>query len=248
MSPIRSKKSDSDNAENYNSGHRDRLRQRFLLNGFEGMLNYEVLECLLTMVIPRKDVKPLAKRLLDQYDSIHSILNLPVEKLEKTKGLGHNSAVGLKMIGSICDYCLQERIRHRNLLNSSEAVKNYVRMKLGVRKRESFMLLLLDSRFHLVDSAMIAEGTSNQVISYLRNVVHESVLIQDASFVILVHNHPSGVCKPSQEDIKATIGISHSLALVGMLLLDHLIVSRNDCFSFRENGIDLDTGKEVKHE
>ncbi|MBE6367150.1 MAG: DNA repair protein RadC [Lentisphaerae bacterium] len=234
--------SNEDNQDR-NAGHRQRVRQRFLLNGFSGMLDYEVMECLLTLVIPRKDVKPLAKSLLEEFGSVYSVLSMPVKKLENFQGLGHTSAVGLKMLYGICDYCLEERIRKRNLLDSAQALKDFVRMKLSVRRRETFMILLLDANYYLLDQRIIAEGTSNCVVNSIRKVLEESLALEKALFVILVHNHPSGYCRPSAEDIKSTADISQSLSMVNMFLLDHLIVGADDCFSFRENGIDLDTGK-----
>lgn len=237
------KKSASRKVADFNAGHRERLRQRFVLNGFEGMLDYEVMECLLTLVIPRKDVKPLAKTLLAEYETVYSVLSAPLERLEQFKGLGRNSAVGLKMLAEACEYCLLERVQNRNLLKSSAAVKDFVRMKLGVRSRESCMLLLLDASYHLIEQRVISEGTTNYVVNYQRNILEEAINTKRTVFVILVHNHPSGNCHPSPEDITATADIAKSLGMVGIILLDHLIVSRNECFSFLENGIDLDTGR-----
>ncbi|MBO5924138.1 MAG: DNA repair protein RadC [Lentisphaeria bacterium] len=226
------------NAEKSHTGHRSRVRQKFLLNGFAGMLKYEVLEAVLMMVLPRKDVKPLAKRLLDEYKTISAVISLPQDELEKIPGLGTNSAASLRMFFECMRYCLAEQCCDRVLLPTSEELRNFVRMKLGVRHHECYMAVFLNSRNYLISYHVVAEGTVDNVLNYSRNVV-EMALRKGACKMLLVHNHPSGVCAPSNDDIAATGECYWTLAAMGIELIDHLIVTPTECFSFQDNGLDL---------
>ena len=159
--------------------------------------------------------------------------------LEKVPGLGTNSAASLRMFFECMQYCLAEQCSKRVLLPSSEELRNFVRMKLGVRRHECYMAVFLNSRNYLISYDIIAEGTVDNVLNYSRNMA-EMALDKGACKMLLVHNHPSGVCTPSNEDIAATGECSRSLATLGVELIDHLIVTKNECFSFLDNGLGLD--------
>ncbi len=221
------------------AGHRERMRQRFQRSGFDGMLDYEVLETLLMMLLPRKDVKPLAKKLLMEFHTVSEVLEQPIERLEKFPGLGKSSAIGLKMINAASSYCLHERcFRNQHLLQTQEALINFVRMKLGLKRFESYMMIFMDPHHHVIEYKVIAEGTVNHVFTYLRNIV-EMAMYNGASEVVLVHNHPSGVCTPSPEDLRGTVAISQALKNIGVILIDHLIVTHDEYFSFAAHGLQL---------
>ena len=221
-----------------NAGHRSRVRQRFLMNGFAGMLKYEVLEAMLMMVLPRRDVKPLAKKLLAEYGTVLNVISQPQIELEKFPGLGESSAAQLRIFFESMRYCLAEQCEKRSLLETPEKLRDFVRMKLGVHRHECCMIVLLTSRDYLIDYRIVAEGTVDKVLNYFRNIV-ELAVTRGACKLLLVHNHPSGVCEPSLEDIKATELCSQLLETMGIELLDHLIVTPSECFSFVENGMVL---------
>lgn len=230
------------------SGHRDRIRQRFLLNGFDGMLPYEVMEALLMQVIPRRDVKPLAKQLIARYGGVAQVLEQPLDVLENTPGLGRVSAIGLKMFQAAAVYCLQEKFcQAGNLLDRPETTLNFIRMKMGALKHECCMAIFLDAHHQLIEFCKIAEGTVNYVYSYNRNIM-ELALTLHASGVIIVHNHPSGVCEPSDKDIESTVLLGVELERIGVNLLDHFIVSRDTHFSFAAAGLGLTSLPEVENE
>ena len=233
---IKSKSSD-------NAGHRSRVRQRFIMNGFAGMLKYEVLEAMLMLALPRKDVKPLAKQLLKRYSTVMGVISQGQKELEKFPGLGETSAASLRIFFECMRYCLSEKCAERQLLATTEDLRNFVRMKLGVHRHECCMVVLLNSRNYLVHYQIVAEGTVDSVFSYSRNTI-ELALTMGASKMLLVHNHPSGVCNPSREDINATKKYGQILAAIGIELLDHLIVTASECFSFVDNGMFLNRSLE----
>ena len=221
------------------TGHRSRVRARFIRNGFDGMEDYEVLEALLMQVLPRKDVKPLSRSLLERFGTVSGVLSQPLYILKKIPGLGETSAVGLKMFNDIGQFCLQEQcFQQSNLIHQPNLIYKFARMKMGSRRHESYMMLFLDSNCHLIEYRVIAEGTVNYVIAYLRNIMEMAVEIGAAN-VILIHNHPSGVCRPSDEDVATTREICKALRTIEIDLLDHVIVTHDEHFSFHEHKLDF---------
>jgi len=213
-------------------GHRARLRERFLRSGFEGMLDYEVMELLLTILIPQRDVKPLAKRLLAEFGWVSKVLDAPPEQLRQIPGLGEVSVANLKIIRALHTYYLGQKCAEAGeLLTRPELVANFARTKLGARQRESYMVLFLDAGNRLIDFEEIAEGTIDRVFLYARNAA-EAALRRHSVNVIMVHNHPTGDCRPSPDDLEATRALAWALASIQVKLCDHLIVSRESCFSF----------------
>ncbi len=222
--------------ESDHAGHRSRVRQRFLYNGSAGMLGYEMLEAMLMMVLPRRDVKPLAKKLLAKYKTVLNVISQPQKELENFPGLGVNSAISLRIFFESMLFCLKEQCLNRTLLASDQDLRNFVRMKLGVRRHECYMVVMLNSRNYLVDYHVIAEGTVDNVLNYSRNII-ELIVNTETCKVLLVHNHPSGICSPSHDDIRATAACNNALGSIGIELIDHLIVTQSECFSFVDNGL-----------
>lgn len=219
------------------AGHRARLRERFRRGGFEGMLDYEVMELVLTMLIPMRDVKPLAKRLMNEFGSIADVLDAAPEQLAAVPGLGEVTATNLKILRSLVPVYLERKCRNAgDLLITPELAANFARAKIGAGTHESYLLIYLDSCQRLIDCEMLTEGTVDRVFFYVRNVV-EGVLRHRAAGVILVHNHPSGECRPSPEDVDVTRQLYSAFAAIGINFPDHLIVSREDCFSFTASGM-----------
>ena len=219
------------------AGHRERLRERFRRAELAGMLDYEVMELLLTMLIPMRDVKGLAKRLLQEFGSVAEVLDAPPEALAEVPGLGEVSATNLKILRSLIPAYLEQKCRDGgDLLLQPELTEKFVRAKIGAWPHESYMLIYLNARQCMINYEILTEGTVDRVFFYKRNAV-EAALRNQATAVILVHNHPSGECRPSREDIAATEMLCDALDAVGIKLNDHLIVSKDNCFSFAGHGI-----------
>ena len=218
-----------------NAGHRQRVRERFVLNGFGGMYPHEVLEALLILLIPRKDVKMLAKNLLAAFHTVSEVLAQPLEILENFPGLGHNSAIGLKMFGAVGEFCLGEKcFRAGQVMNTPELIINFVRMKMGLMRHECYMLIFLNSEKHFVEYRVIAEGTNDCVFAYVRNIVEVMVMSRECRSVILVHNHPSGDPTPSRDDIEITTRIHEASQIMNIPLVDHIIIGDNTYMSLKE--------------
>lgn len=217
-------------------GHRQRLRERFLKAGAEGLQDYEILEMILFSAHPRGDVKPLAKQLLARFKTIGHVVKADVEELKKIKGMGDASIVAFKMIEVTAHRLLQEKIINRPLLSSWDKVIEYCRLSMGHLKKEQVRLLFLDHHNQLIGEDAQTLGTVDQVMLYKREVV-EKALQAGASSIVIVHNHPSGDPTPSKHDIILTREIQKAVQSIGINLHDHLVIGHNQHASMRSLGL-----------
>ncbi|MGH7884836.1 MAG: RadC family protein [Thermodesulfobacteriota bacterium] len=216
--------------------HRQRLRKKFIDSGIESLSDYEKLELLLTYAVSRKDVKPIGKELINKFKSLSSVLDADADNLKKIKGLGEYSTVLIKLVRELSTAYLEENAKEKDYLKSPKTVVDFCRMKLGANHNELFMALFLNTKNKFIDFKIISEGSINTVPIYPRKII-KLALDRHASGIILVHNHPSGDTEPSDVDKDITqsmIKISKDLEIK---ILDHIIVSRQNYFSFLENNL-----------
>lgn len=213
-------------------GHRARLRKKFLSGGLTALHDYEALEMLLTFVIPRRDVKPIAKALLAHFKELHAVFDASPEELQEIKGIGENAAVLFIFLRELCNTYLESKAFGTDFVNSPESVIDYARMKVGGKHNEFFMVLYLNTKNHVIDYDC-QEGTINRAAVYPRNILQHCLRIH-ASSIILVHNHPSGLCEPSTDDLRMTKRIKTAVETVEIKLLDHIIVSKAGYKSFSD--------------
>ena len=206
-------------------GHRERLRQRFLKDSISALQDYEILEYLLCILIPRRDVKPVAKALIEHFNGIGGVLDAPVRELEKF-GLTLRVATDISFLRQLMTVFHYEKVADRPFLENSEAAVRFLQTKLGSNKKETLMIIYLDSG-RKITGIWEQSGTVNSAVVAPREVV-EKALLYNAVGVIMVHNHPSGSCKPSKADLEFTSAIYNALELFGIKLLDHLIVAKGD--------------------
>ena len=217
-------------------GHRERLRQRFLRSGLEAFAPHEALELLLTYAIPRRDTKPIAYALLKRFGSLHAVLQASAEELRQVEGVGESAAVLIAMMSPLF------RAYRRSLEEETDVVKNYFQ---SVRycealfegeRYEKFYVICLGNGMKRLNTALIASGDVTEVRVYARHIL--SALTQcNALGAVITHNHPSGIARPSGEDIALTNSISALLDGVGIKLYDHIIVAPTETFSFRRGGL-----------
>ncbi|MDD5728725.1 MAG: DNA repair protein RadC, partial [Victivallales bacterium] len=177
------------------AGHRTRLRKKFISGGLKALHDYEALEMLLTFVIPRRDVKPLAKSLLLRFGDLHSVFEASTQDLQAVKGIGENAAVLLVFLRELCTGYLESKAFAADYVNAPKSVIDYVRLKVGRENNEFFMVLYLNTKNHILGYDC-QEGTINRAAVYPRNILRRCMDLH-ATGVILVHNHPSGECDPS---------------------------------------------------
>ena len=217
------------------SGHRERVRRRFLDEGLDGFKDYEALEMLLFYAVPRQDTKVIAKRLIDQFGSLQAVFHTQPERLMQEAGLTEATAALIAMLPQLArkieEQQAQENARIRSTLDAGRDVIAMFRS----RQDESVRILCLNASGKVVRRARIAEGDVNAVHFPIRKLVEEALACKAVS-VILAHNHPGGTMAPSQEDLDATKAAKAALETVGIRLLDHLIVAGDNYCSLREEG------------
>ena len=219
-------------------GHRKRLRERFLKAGIKGMAEHEVVELLLTLAIPRKDVKERAKRLLQQFGNLKGILDAPLKELRKIEDIGSVTPVALKIIKTVATLYLQQDAENREILSDPLKLAAFWRMQIGGLSNEVFQVGYLDSAYRLLRDGIetLEEGTVDRAIVYPRKVV-EAALRRGAAALVLAHNHPNGNVQPSEQDKLLTRALVLAAEAVQLKIADHLIVSSADFFSFRNAGL-----------
>jgi DNA repair protein RadC len=206
--------------------HRERLRDRFREGGTASLADYEVLELILFRAIPRRDVKPLAKDLLEKFGSFVEVISAPRERLKEVDGIGEAAISELKIVEAAAHRLLQGKTKKREVLSSWSAVLDYVRAAQAFAAREQFRILFLDKKNQLIADEVQQEGTVDHTPVYPREVVKRALELS-ATAVILVHNHPSGDPTPSQADIEMTKQIASAAKPLGVVLYDHIIVGKD---------------------
>jgi DNA repair protein RadC len=218
-------------------GHRQRLRDRFIKTGFEGFAEYEVVELLLTLAIPRSDVKVPAKALVAKFGNVRGVLDAPVSDLETVPGLGSVTPIVLKIIKEAGNMYLRQVAEEGDVL-TSDSLSRYWRSKIGSNKNEVFEVAYIDSNLRLLRDGVETqeEGTVDQAAVYPRRVM-EAALKRSAAGVIVAHNHPNGNVQPTDQDKVLTRALVLAACTVGVKVYDHLIVSLDNVFSFKQEGL-----------
>lgn len=212
------------------AGHRERLRQKYRKAGHGGLLDYEKLELLLTFAISRRDVKPIAKALLKQFGSLSGIMDATEERLTQIPGVGENVALLIHLMKGLCTDYLYEQVKGREVLSSSQEVLRYAKMKLAGLEHEVFMVIYLNTQNEVIGDEILVEGTIDQFYIHPRQLMTRA-LNMSARGIILLHNHPSGTPSPSPADIQLTRSIKIAAEAMRLDILDHLIITRNSCYS-----------------
>ncbi len=218
------------------TGHRQRLRNRFLASGGERMPDYELLEMVLFAAIPRGDVKPLAKRLLKRFGNFADTIAAPPEALSEVQGMGEAGVAALKVVEAAAQRLGQEAIIDNPVLSSWDRLIEYCRMRLGRAEREHFRILFLNRKNVLIADEEQQRGTIDHTPVYPREVVKRALQL-GASAIIMLHNHPSGDPEPSRGDIDMTREIKETAERLGILLHDHIIITKTGHSSFKSMGL-----------
>jgi len=230
---------------NEHQGHRQRLRDAFLQAGIEGMADHQVLELLLTYVLPRVDVNPLAHHLLERFGSLEKVLCAQMDQLRQVPGVGESTAVFLSLMGQTQRRLLLQRYQGEKsravLLNTPSRLCGYM-LALSMQDRyETLRLVCLDKRYVLVHEAVISTGSLTEVLADPRKVL-ETALVHKACFIALGHNHPSGDVTPSREDEAVAERLELAAEAVGIGVVDQLILGRSEAYSLRSRRVLAFTG------
>ena len=218
----------SGKVENIHAGHRKNMRGRYLENGIGVFSEHQILEMLLFYAIARRDVNPLAHRLINRFGSLKAVLSAGVDELMK-EGLSLNTAVLLRLTGDIGVEDEKKAAVETTVRNTNEAML-LCHSLLSREDNEAVALVCLDKNNRVIRTFTRSEGMSSSV-GGLSKWILETALAAKATSVMIAHNHPSGSPEPSYEDTKTTELLEKLLRSVEISLLDHIIVTRNECYS-----------------
>ena len=211
--------------DSLNAGHRERLRERFLKGGADALHDYELLELLLFRAIPRRDVKPIAKMLLQRFGSFAEVIAAAPARLKEIDYVGDSVVAELKIVEAAALLLARQSMRKRLELGSFSQVLDYCRGAMAFLETEEFRILFLDKKNGLIADEVQGRGTVDHTPVYPREVIRRALEL-NASAIILVHNHPSGDPTPSTADVTMTETIADLARSLGVKLHDHLIIGR----------------------
>ena len=211
-------------------GHRERIRHQILETGLESLPPHNVLELLLFYSIPRGDVNPTAHRLLNSFGTLDAVFEAPVPELLKVPGIGESSALLIKMIPQLMKRLARDRAAGKLSFDNTAEFKRFVASCFIDLPEETLMLFSLNNSGQLINYSVVSRGTKHNV-AYDNRTIIEAAVRNNASKIALAHNHPLGVAAPSKRDIGLTEELVDLFARIGIRVLDHYIVSAEDCFS-----------------
>ncbi|WP_299937208.1 DNA repair protein RadC [uncultured Pelagimonas sp.] len=227
---------DSKLLPSYIKDHRARLRERFRIGGADALPDYELLELVLFRAIPRQDVKPLARQLLEQFGDFNGVISAPAMRLAEVIGVGDAVVTELKVVEAAAHRLAQAKVLKRHVVSSWDALLTYCQTAMAHGEVEQFRVLYLDRKNVLIADEAQGRGTVDHVPVYPREVVKRALEL-NATAMILVHNHPSGDPTPSGADIEMTEQIREAAEVLGLTLHDHLVIGKSQELSFKAEGL-----------
>jgi DNA repair protein RadC len=223
------------NKSHKGQGHRQRLRERFLADGIDGFHDYEVIELLLTLATPRKDCKDSAKAAMARFKTLQGVLEAAPADLCKVDGIGPKNIFAVRLIKAVADRYLKKKLIHKDAINDSKALFDYLYHSIGDKNREFFKVIFLNSKNEVIAVDTVSKGTLTASSVYPREVIR-AALSHAAAALIFAHNHPSGDPQPSSEDVAVTRQLVFAGKIMGMVVHEHIIIGENRYFSFADQG------------
>lgn len=218
------------------SGHRARLRQRLFEGGPDALLDHELVEYLLALAIPRRDTKPLARKLIGDFGGFGELLSADAEQIARIGEVSEGAAAAIKIAQAAALRLLESRIKDRPVLGSWQALLDYLHADMAHHPVERVRVLFLNAKNMLIRNEPMWEGSVDEAAVYVREVIRRA-LDYHATAIILVHNHPSGDPAPSQQDIKLTRDIVDAARHLNISVHDHIIIGARGHTSLRAMGL-----------
>lgn len=218
------------------AGHRDRLRERFIKGGAEALPDYELLELLLFSAIPRRDVKPLAKTLIEKFGTFSGVINAEPAALAKIDGMGEIAVIAVKTVRAAALRLMRHELTQKPVLSNWQALLDYCYANLAHNKAEQFQIIYLNIKNMIIADEVQQQGTIDHTPVYPREVVKRALEL-GAAALIMIHNHPSGDAAPSKADIDMTRKVKEAGEKLGVTLHDHVIIAKGGPYSFKSKGL-----------
>ncbi len=218
------------------SGHRGRLREKFLKAGLAAFLDYEIIELLLTIGTPRRDCREAARRALKEFRTLRGVLEADPLDLQRIPGIGAANVFGIRLVQAVARRFLKDRMLSRPYCRSAQEVFDYLYHAMRDLKKEHFKVLFLDAKNQILEEKTLFEGTVDSSAVYPREIMKDALRF-DAAALIFVHNHPSGDPEPSFCDREITKELVFAARIMGLKVLDHIVIGNNRYFSFADHGL-----------
>ena len=219
------------------TGHRERLRERYLRAGIDSFHDYEIVELLLSFGTPRRDVKLQAKELSDSFGGLRGVMDAPAEELVKIKGVGKNNIIAIRLTRDILAKYLEQKLEKKKFVcRSSKEVFDYLFASMRSLDKEIFKVLYMDVKNNLIKTETAFEGSLTSTSIYPREIIKRALSCK-AAVLIFAHNHPSGETEPSDADREITKSLILAGTIMEMKVLDHIVIGNNKYFSFADNGL-----------
>jgi DNA repair protein RadC len=218
------------------SGHRARLRKRLFEGGPEALHEHELVEYLLALALPRRDTKPLAKKMIADFGGFAQLLSADAETIMRRCGVTENVAAAIKIAQATAIRLLKAEAVGKQVLGSWQALMDYLAADMGFLPIERVRVLYLNAKNMLIRDHLLSEGSVDEAAVYVREVIRAAVDCH-ATAMILVHNHPSGDPQPSRQDIQLTREIIDAARPLRIQVHDHVIVGAGKHYSMREKGL-----------
>ena len=193
---------------------------------------------LLTLAIPRRDVKPLAKALIARFGSLRAIVDARSDDLLAIEGMTETSVFALKFLRSLIPIYLQPALTQSSLTDNPEILEQLWRARLGHENQEVFEIAHFDAGLRLLHDGIVTHSRGSQDHSAVfPGEVIKQALKMNTYAIAFAHNHPSGDPTPSDQDKLLTRQLVLAATTVNIKVIDHLIISRDRCLSFRKEGL-----------
>lgn len=218
-------------------GHRKRLKEKFLKNSASSFEDYELLEILLFFGHSRKDVKPIAKRLLAEFGNINSIINADEKILKNIDGINDNILASFKLIREIVSRSHRDKINNKPVIEGWKPLISYCQAQMMGLQKEQLRVLFLNKKHHLIADELQHQGSIENIKIDIKAILQKALDLS-AYGLILVHNHPTSDTRPSRADLENTNKIIEALKIVDVKVYDHLIFGQDgNCYSFKNEGL-----------
>jgi len=228
---MNSKKDDS-----LHLGHRERMRERVLRDGIDGLQDHESLEVLLYPVVPRKDTNKLAHRLIRHFGSLSGVYDAPVGELLKIDGIGMSAAFAISTLTGHYRKYAQSRTQKSAVLDNKQRVIEFMHSHFKGRTSEAAFMLTLDAGFRQALCVELGHGSFDHVDISPHNI-SDIISRRRCRYAVLAHNHTSDIALYSQTDVVTTHRIQRLLHHYGVTLLDHLVFDERDYVSMKQSNV-----------
>lgn len=218
-------------AEHLHHGHRSRLREISYQNDFKNLEEHQLLELLLTYVIPRRDTNPIAHNLIKEFGSFTAVLDAKREDLEKVDGIGPKASNFLVSMKHFFYAYNKGKIPTMQKIDTIEKSVAFFNTFMAGKKNEEFYMVCLDNDCRIKHYQLVNSGSVNKTDVSIRKIL-EICFRTNSVNVMVCHNHPEGNSEPSFSDNKLTKALMIALAFNNITLVDHIIVSNVDYFSY----------------